>query len=136
MGKEKKYKVTGMEHYIDNIIALAVKNDDYRLSKKELIEECLENERIYECDFYFTKVELVPEPDNPYDPNAVKVIVDDVLVGYIKAGSCTHILKVLKEDRIVKIECEIGGGNYKYLGYDEDEEKYFMEKKNRKQEKF
>ena len=26
------------------------------------------------------------------------------------------------------MECEIGGGKYKYLGYDEDEEKYFLEK--------
>lgn len=126
--KIKKYKVTGTSHYTGNILELATENIDYDLSKKELVDEGYDNERIYQYNFYPSKTELVPEPDNPYDPNAVKVIVDDVLVGYIKAGSCTHILKVLKEDRIVKIDCEIGGGNYKYLGYDEDEDKYFLEK--------
>lgn len=126
--KIKKYKVTGTSHYLDNILGLATENIDYDLSKKELIDEGYDNERIYQYNFYPSKTELAPDPDNPYDPNAIKVIVDDVLVGYIKSGSCSHILKVLKEDRIVKIECEIGGGNYKYLGYDEDEEKYFLEK--------
>lgn len=126
--KIKKYKVTGTSHYLDNILGLATENIDYDLSKKELVDEGYDNERIYQYNFYPSKTELVPEPDNPYDPNAVKVMVDGVLVGYIKAGSCTHILKVLKEDRIVKIECEIGGGNYKYLGYDEDEESYYLDK--------
>ena len=126
--KPKTYKVTGTNHYIDNILSLAVENIDYDLTKKELIDEGRENERIYQYEFYPRNIELVPEPDNPYDPNAVKVIVDDILVGYIKAGSCSHILKVLKEDKIVKIDCEIGGGNYKYLGYDEDEESYYLDK--------
>lgn len=126
--KVKKYKVTGTSHYLDNILGLATENIDYDLSKKELVDEGYDNERIYQYNFYPSNTELIPEPDNPYDPNAVKVIVDGVLVGYIKSGSCSHIMKVLKEDRIVKLECEIGGGNYKYLGYDEDEDKYFLEK--------
>lgn len=126
--KLKKYKVTGTSHYLDSILELASENLDYDLSKKELIDEGYENERIYQYNFYPIKVDLVPEPDNPFDPNAVKVIVEDLLVGYIKAGSCSHILKAIKENKIVKIDCEIGGGKYKYLGYDEDEEKYSLEK--------
>ena len=128
MSKEKTYKVTGVSHYIDNIKKLQVENVDYDYSKKELIENGYENERIYQYEFYPVKVELVPEPDNPYDPNAVKVIIDNELVGYIKSGSCKHILKIIAEDRIEKIDCEIGGGNYKFIGYDEDEEKYFYDK--------
>lgn len=126
--KIKTYKITGMSHYLDNILKLSSENMDYDLSKKELIDEGYYNERIYQYNFYPGKVELVPEPDNPYDPNAVKVIVDNELVGYVKSGSCKHILKIIAEDRIEKIDCEIGGGKYKYIGYDEDEEKYYLDK--------
>ena len=127
MSKEKNYNVTGVNHYVKNIMKLGLKNYDFKLSKNDMIDECLEG-RIYEYDFYPTKVELVPEPDNEYDPNAVKVIVDNVLVGYIKAGSCKHILNIINSNRIEKIECTIKGGKYKYLGYDDDTDKYFIEK--------
>ena len=117
-----------MEHYRDNIMTLAIENDDYKLSKKELIEECLENERIYERDFYFTKVELVPEPNNPYDPKAIKVLLDGLHVGYIKSGSCSHIHNLINDNRIEKIDCKIAGGKSKYLHYDENEDKYELSK--------
>ena len=40
-------------------------------------------------------------------------------VGYIKAGSCSHLLKVIREDRIQKVSCQVGGGRYKKV-YVED----------------
>ena len=113
---------------MDDIISLGLENDDYNYNKKELIELGYEDERIYQYEFYPNKIELIPEPDNPYDPNAVKVIVDNIHVGYIKSGSCRHILNLLKEDRIIKIDCEIGGGKYKRLEYDLYEDKYNLEK--------
>lgn len=128
MDKEKTYKVTGISHYVKNIMKLASKNDDFKLSKKDMIDEGLEGSRIYEYDFYGTKVKLEPEPDNPYDPNAVKVLIDDLHVGHIKAGSCKHILNIINQNRIEKIDFEIGGGKYKYLRYDDEEDKYFIEK--------
>lgn len=128
MSKEKKYKVTGISHYTKNIMKLASKNEDFKLSKKDMIEEGLEGSRVYEYDFYGIKARLEPEPDNQYDPNAVKVLIDDLHVGYIKSGSCTHILNIMSQNRIEKIDFEIGGGKYKFLGYDEYEDKYFMEK--------
>ena len=116
---EKKYKVTGIDHYLDNLLSLTSKNDDYYLSKRDLIEEYLTDQRIYETEFYIGRAELVPEPDNPHDPKAIKVLLDGQHVGYIKAGSCTHLLKVIREDRIQKIECQAGGGKYKKV-YVED----------------
>lgn len=116
---EKKYKVTGIDHYLDNLLSLASKNDDYYLSKRDLIDEYLTDQRIYETEFYIGRAELVPEPDNPVDPKAIKVLLDGQHVGYIKAGSCTHLLKVIRENRIQKIECQAGGGKYKKV-YVED----------------
>lgn len=122
----EKHKVTGTSHYINNILEFKIENSYYSDTKKELIEEGLENEKIFEYEFYPDKIELIPEPENPYDPNAIKVVADSLLVGYIKAGSCAHIHNLLKNDRIVKIDYEMGGGNYKYLDCDEDE-KYTLE---------
>lgn len=130
--KTKTYKVAGVTHYTENIMNLSSENSDYFLSKRELIEEDLTNERIWKYEFYPERVELVPEPDNPEDRNAIKVIVDDEHVGYIKRGSCTHVHTLLNTGNITRITCTIGGGPYKYVSeeYDDEKEKdvYTLEK--------
>lgn len=118
---EKTYRVTGVEHYLDNLMELSSKNDEFFLGKKGLIDEGLIEERVYEYDFYFTRAEIVPEPDNPHDPRAIKVLLDGRHVGYIKAGSCAHLLKVIKAGRVEKIEAKAGGGRYKYITEDYNE---------------
>lgn len=124
----KTYRVAGTSFRLKNIMELANENPQYEYTKQELIDECLYDEKIFEYEFYPIKTELIPEPDNPYDKNAVKVIVDGEHIGYIKEGSCSHVLRILREHRIKKIECEISGGKYKRLCYDEDEDSYTMEK--------
>ena len=128
----KKYKVAGVTHYVDNILKLATEDPDYDLSKRELIAEDRVQERVWKYFFAPQKVELVPEDDNPQDPKAIKVIVDGQHVGYIKSGSCAHLRKVMDRGGIVDIDCMIGGGPYKYvaLEYDDetDKEIYTLEK--------
>ena len=109
------YKVAGVSHYRGNILSMAVENEDYKLGKRALIAAGLVETRVPQYDFFPHKTELVPEPDNPHDPKAIKVLVDDLHVGYIKAGSCAHLLKVIQEDRIQKIDVTMGGGKSKYL---------------------
>ena len=118
----KTYHATGMEHYLDNLLSLGIKNEDFEKSKKALIDEGLVEERVWEYEFYPLKVELVPEPDNPYDSKAIKVVVDGAHVAYIKKGSCAHLLKVIQEERIEGIKCQIGGGRYKYISGEWDDE--------------
>lgn len=126
----KTYRVTGTEHYKNSILNLALENDDYTKTKRELIDDLLTEERIWKYSFYPSKVDLVQEPDNPYDPNAIKVIVDNEHIGYIKKGSCKHLLKVIAEGRLGNIDCAIGGGPYKCIHEDYDDygnEKYELE---------
>ena len=68
---------------------------------------------VYEYTFDPQRVDLIPEPENPKDPKAIKVLVDGVHVGYIKAGSCAHIHRLIRENRIESIEPRILGGKYK-----------------------
>lgn len=126
------HHVTGTSHYQKAIISLSYENSDFDMTKKEILDSCMEDEKIYKFDFYPKNVELIEEPDNEFDPKAVKVIIDGEHVGYIKKGSCSHIKKLIKEDRIKSISAEIGGGKYKILvsdyDYEKDKDVYLMEK--------
>lgn len=128
----KVYRVTGMSYHMDNLMRLALEDDNFSMTKKEMIDYGLVGERVYKYFFDVDKVDLIPEPENPHDPNAIKVIVDKEHVGYIKAGSCAHLLKVINGNRIKKISCEISGGPYKYIeedfDYDKEKEVYTLER--------
>lgn len=121
---KEKLHVAGTSYRQKEIKSLGTENYDYSLSKKEIEEIYLESDRIYELDFIVNKVELIEEPTNEYDPNAIKVVVDDVHVGYIKKGSCSHVKKLMRENKIQKLEVDIHGGKYKLLEYDYDTDKY------------
>lgn len=128
---EKTYRVTGVHHYEDGILTLASADPCYDLSKQELIEANLVDTTVWKYHFASERAEVIPEPENPYDKNAIRVIVDGVHVGYIKAGSCAHLLKVLSEGRVLGICCEIGGGPYKMVveeDSDDDRPEYSLEK--------
>lgn len=125
--KTETLHITGTSHYMDNILDLASENYLYDYSKKELMENGLEDEKIYQYEFYPSKVELVADPENQYDSNAIKVLIDDVHVGYVKSGSCTHVKKLLNSGRITAIDAKIYGGAYKLL-WEDDDGKYQIER--------
>ena len=124
--KCETHKVTGMSNYMDNIMSLAEYNDAYDFTKKELIDEGFIYERVYQYEFHPKKVELVPEPDNPVDKNAIKVVIDGAHVGYIKAGSCGRIRNLLNSNTIKNIDITIAGGKYKIILSEDD--RYIMDK--------
>ncbi len=107
----------------EQIKQMGFENDDYHLPKKDFIDTFSEYEKVYAIDFDPVNVELVEEPDNPHDPNAIKVIVDGIHVGYIKSGSCAHIKKLLHTGSIISMSAEIHGGDYKYFSEEYDEDK-------------
>lgn len=113
--KEEKHRIAGTSFREKDIKDLMGENVAYDWSKKELIEDGRIEERIYKLDSYCGLAVLEPEPDNPNDPKAIKVLTSGIHIGYIKAGSCAHIHKVLREGRIEKAEVEIKGGAYKVI---------------------
>jgi hypothetical protein len=121
--KTVTHKVAGTSYRQKELLAMGEKNPEYTLNKRELLKLYPDGVTVYEYIFCPKKAELVPEPDNPHDPKAIKVLVDGVHVGYIKAGSCAHIHKLLRENRIQSIRPSIVGGKYKavYEYADKDE---------------
>lgn len=132
--KTERHRVAGTSYRIDAIKSLGIENPDYELTKQELVEDYLTDESIYEYEFPLFDAELIEEPDNEVDPNAIMVVLNGVHVGYIKAGSCNRVKKRMREDRIKRITARIFGGRYKYVSTDYDDngnERYSLEKGER-----
>ena len=68
--KTDNFKVAGISSYMDNLMELAYENDDYEKTKKQIIDDFMYDEKIFQYDFLVSKVELIPEPENEYDSNA------------------------------------------------------------------
>lgn len=113
--KVEHHKVAGVSYRQDAIKSLGQYNEDYKLTKSELARFGFEGDRVYELEFNPGTVELIEEPENEHDPNAVKVVVDGVHIGYIKRGSCSRVKKQIREGMIENITAEIKGGKYKEL---------------------
>lgn len=125
--KVSTFRVAGVSYRQDDILELADENSDFSMTRREIIDAGMENERIYQYEFDPHRVELIPEPSNPYDPNAIKVVIDGVHVGYIKKGSTTRVRNLLKAGG--KVTAEIKGGPYKILLYrnEDGKDNYEME---------
>lgn len=118
--KTEHHNIAGTSFRQKEIKSLGIENNDYSLSKKEIIEYGLEDENIYQLIFSPTLIQLVEEPENKHDPNAVKVIADNIHIGYIKKGSCSHIKNLINNNKINRITANIHGGKYKRVSSDYD----------------
>lgn len=113
--KFERHKVAGTSYHLDAIMALAQENPDYDLTKREIIDDGLTDERIYQYTFADGPVELVDDPDNEYDPNAIKVLVAGQHIGYIKRGSTGRVHNLQRAGRVLGVTAEIYGGRYKIV---------------------
>lgn len=125
MEKREKIKITGVKHYADNIKSLMFENDEYSLSNTDLLDTYIEGDNIPEYISTATHVELIPEPDNQYDPNAIRVEIEGVKVGYVKSGSCSHVKNLLKSPNFKYVMIDkLIYGNIKHVYSDENDKDY------------
>lgn len=113
--KSESFILAGVRHYEDNIMSLLRENVDFDRSKQELKDWYMDHkvpEYVPKTDL---QVVLEEEPTNQYDPNAVKVLMNGLTVGYIKSGSCTHVKNVIAAGIRKIFVKEIAIGRYKYV---------------------
>lgn len=113
--QEKRHMIAGTYYYMDAIMRFAHENPKFAMKKRDIIKAKMENTPIYKYTFDPVVAKLEPEPDNPHDPKAIKVLFNGVHIGYIKKGSCAHIHKLMKENRIVSISGKLYGGPCKQV---------------------
>lgn len=106
-------------------------NPEYDYNKKDMVDFCLADTPIYKWIPKNLSTSLVPEPDNMYDPNAIRVEVGGILIGYIPKQNCRQILDAMSAGKIVNVSHYITGGAYKILAEDydplKDKSKYTVE---------
>lgn len=125
------YQVAGVQHYMDSLMSMMEPNYLYDYKKQELIDTYNTDRSIYRQTVDNKVLKLAPEPTNPHDPNAIQVKLGGLLVGYIAAKDCKHLLEKMGNDEIVNVHAEVFGGKYKRVNEDYDWErnrtKYTME---------
>lgn len=87
------------------------------MTNKEILEY---GEDVCEVDIYgYDEITLEPEPDNLYDPNAIKVIHEEIgHIGYVPQDFTSRTMTALKKD--YNIEWKLIGGKRKYIDHNED----------------
>ena len=110
--------VAGTEYHQKELRGLVDKNSLWSMTKKEAVEEYFidEDEPIYKYEKEVCIFGIQAEPDNPFDPGAIKVFADEVFIGYIPQGHLPELKRLLVPG--VDVWIEIYGGDYKYLEYD------------------
>lgn len=111
-GGTYKIDVVGESYHKDDILSIAKDNPIFSYTDEQFIEKVAENKHIYKYKYQETEARLVPEPNNPHDPNAIMVLVGSAHVGYIPAARCHEIKKIL--NRVKSVTAHIRGGDYKY----------------------
>lgn len=105
--------VAGASYYYDSITRCMKKNPKYDLSDDELID--LGNDRIYEFFPLDSNAILMPEPNNSHDRNAVMVLVDNNLVGYVPAEYALFVKNLIFQKALSFSSVSILGGNMKMV---------------------
>ncbi|HCZ1934119.1 TPA: HIRAN domain-containing protein [Staphylococcus aureus] len=119
----------GRRKELKKLIKKMKNNDDFfflysDLKGNELKEELLYEDKVYEISDYevIPGVFLQKEPDNPYDENAIKVMISNEYsefhVGYVPREYASRLVN--RMDNIVSCNAYINGGKYKTLDYLEE----------------
>lgn len=127
--KEKAFRVAGVNFDGRRQQLKEIYKEMVRNTYKEYLYDGLTNddilyfsdpdERYYQLsleDQSLSNIYLIPEPDNPYDENAIAVYVDYTHVGYVPKGINVEVAEAMKGH--YRIYGKLLGGKYKY--YDEN----------------
>lgn len=115
---QEQFAVAGTSLHKKELAALGEENPDYKMDKMQLYRAGLLDSNVYAIRFGPVTAKLEPEPDNPKDKNAVKVLLNGQHIGYVKASAAPKVLSLLAADRIRRIQAQPYGGDYRTLTYD------------------
>jgi hypothetical protein len=107
------FDVIDTENFQTAFRQLGEKNDMYAWTKAEYIEYSVTNEKVFQLDFPGSYI-----LEN--EGTRTKVLVDGLLVGYLKAKDARQVAGHLERGEVVGGRIDIIGGRYRYLESDYD----------------
>lgn len=117
MSTTERLLITGVAEAADELRELAISNEEYDLTQKELIDRGLVGERIFEYLYSASSIVLSDslDPEKPNDYAPVSVIADGQTIGRIRPANTAHVRSLLAENRIEGMTLEIKGGAYRIV---------------------
>ena len=109
------FDVRGPQYYLDGYDKLRKYNPLWDSTSKLVIECYKAMDKIPEFYYENYPVKLVPEPKNEHDPNAIKVLVNGKMIGYVPAELCLDVKQILHDNPKYGLSAWIQGGKYKIV---------------------
>ena len=86
----------------------------------------------FELQYIYNCLELIPEPENPYDENAIKVYIYDAHeerhhIGYVSRKDNVKLKEFMNSKKMLRNQIEFIGGKHKSVEYDDLEDKEYIE---------
>lgn len=98
-----RFSVAGLYYREDALRSVAQRHKDFGLSDADFIARHEGGRAVFEYKLKRgSTVTLVPEPTNEHDPNAIKVCVDGVHVGYVPASETDEVRQRMVADWYVR----------------------------------
>lgn len=123
--KSQRFILDNVKDHMEDIMDLVEKNEDYKLKKKDLIEENREDENIYEYEL--NEKATITTISCEGGVEQLQVFVHNTHIGDIKKGGISRVKNLLKKGNIENIWSEVSGGNYKHLRYDAGKDVYYYD---------
>lgn len=121
----KEYLLAGGHYHSREILAVAPMQSLWRKPDAEVAQDPkLAGRRIYQFRRAEKPAQLVPEPNNAHDRNAVKVMVDGRHIGYISSDDNVQVLGILRRRTVQDVVCAFSGGTYKVVYPDGEAQVY------------
>lgn len=132
--KEFVFYASGVNNYCSERIYdtfLCDGNPEYRLSKREMIDECLIDDKVYSLEPSFGPCRILPDPNNKHDPESLKILKGETQIGFVPDESVGAVKSLLANHPDAEIRCWITGGDYKIINeeysVEHDKQVYVME---------
>ena len=114
-GTTREYEIMGLFAHKQNLMQIGKQNRDWDLTDAQLVEKYAgQRKRVFR--YYFSgdiNVQLIPEPQNPHDPNCVGVYANGLRIGAVPAGDSVDVKKLLPH--VVATKIDIKGGEFKLI---------------------
>lgn len=107
------FSAVGVSYYTDALTRVGEPARNYDLDDAKLLEKYKSGERLYKYYYNSVKKELLPQPDNPHDSNAVAVMINGEVCGHVPAALCADVKGLLSSGYRPRIN--VRGGPCKYI---------------------
>lgn len=105
---DEECEVVGESYHRDEIASLGELSRVYYVPRDRLFGSFVEGDVLYKYQFERMAAELVPEPDNPHDADAIRVEVAGVTMGYIPRKDTERVRALLDGGADVVAEITAG----------------------------